>query len=57
MNELIHRVLSIHMLHLEIYWLKHLYLYHEIVESEFKWLLHKLDRQLYRIENGQPQIR
>jgi len=56
-EDLIKRTISLHALGIEKRHLKELFAYNEIDEHNFKHILHKIGRQIERIETNQTQIR
>lgn len=56
-QDLIKRTLSLHALWIEKQYLKELFSYNEIDEHNFKYILHKISRQIERIENWQEQVK
>lgn len=54
---LISKVITLHALGIEKFWLRRLYMYHEISERVFKKLMRKIENQIYRIENGKDQLK
>lgn len=56
-KHLIHRALSLHALGIEKQYLAEMFRYNECTESMYIHLQSKLERQVIRIEKGQPQCR
>lgn len=56
-EDLIKRTISLHALWIEKRHLKELFAYNEIDEHNFKHILHKISRQIERIETNQAQIK
>ncbi len=56
-DELIRRALSLHTLWIEKQYLKDLFSYNEISESNFKYILSKINRQIERLETWKPQLK
>lgn len=56
-NTLIRRAISLHALGIEKQYLKSLFFYNEIDEKNFKYILRKIEKQMERIENENPQLR
>lgn len=56
-NELIRKALSLHALGIEKQYLKDLFLYNEIWEKNFKYILNKINRQIERLEASKPQLK
>ncbi len=54
---LIRRALSLHALWIEKQYLKDLFLYNEIDEHNFKYILRKIEKQIDRVENDNSQLR
>lgn len=55
-NDLIKRAISLHALWVEKQYLKELFWYNEISEPNFKFILHKISRQIERLEAWKPQL-
>ncbi len=55
-NDLIKRAISLHALWVEKQYLKELFGYNEISEANFKFILHKITRQVERLESWKPQL-
>lgn len=55
--KLISRLISLHALWIEKQYLKDLFLYNEIDERNFKYILRKIEKQMDRLENWYEQIR
>lgn len=55
-QDLIKRAISLHALWVEKQYLKDLYGYNEISEGNFKFILHKITRQVERLEAWKPQL-
>ncbi|MDD3646216.1 MAG: cation:proton antiporter [Candidatus Gracilibacteria bacterium] len=55
-QDLIKRAISLHALGVEKQYLKDLFGYNEITEHNFKFILHKITRQVERLEAGKPQL-
>lgn len=56
-DTLIRRAISLHALGIEKQYLKSLFFYNEIDERNFKYILRKIEKQMERIENENPQLR
>lgn len=56
-DTLIRRAISLHALGIEKQYLKELFFYNEIDERNFKYILRKIEKQMERIENENPQLR
>lgn len=56
-DTLIRRAISLHALGIEKQYLKSLFFYNEIDEKNFKYILRKIEKQMERIENENPQLR
>lgn len=55
-QDLIKRAISLHALWVEKQYLKDLFGYNEITEHNFKFILHKITRQVERLEAWKPQL-
>lgn len=56
-STLIRKALSLHALWIEKQYLKNLFMYNEIWERNFKFILNKINRQIERIESWKPQLK
>lgn len=56
-STLIRRAISLHALGIEKQYLKDLFFYNEIDERNFKYILRKIEKQMERLENENPQLR
>lgn len=54
---MIRKAITLHALGIEKQYLKELFLYNEIDEKNFKFLLNKINNQIERIEEGKPQFK
>jgi hypothetical protein len=55
-DTLIRRAISLRALGIEKQYLKSLFFYNEIDERNFKYILRKIEKQMERIENENPQL-
>ncbi|HRI35980.1 MAG TPA: cation:proton antiporter [bacterium] len=56
-DSLVERVIALHALGIEKYWLKEFYKYNEVSERVFRVLKTKVEKQIHRIELNLPQIK
>ncbi|MDP5039096.1 MAG: hypothetical protein NWP80_01460, partial [Candidatus Gracilibacteria bacterium] len=56
-DNLLHRAISLHALGIEKQYLKELFMYNEIPLNNFKYILSKINRQIERLETGNPQFK
>lgn len=55
-DTLLRRAISLHALGIEKQYLKWLFLYNEIDEKNFKYILRKIEKQMERVESENPQL-